>query len=161
MPPGTDSPGSALPPSPGRSCPPPPPAPVPEAVPVLSVVVHGRGPPARPAAAPHDARPVVRVALQVPRHRGLLAPHLVVGLAEAAVRLVQGAEFRDGVVICGDTTRRDRASHVLLVAAETRSLGALPPQGPSPGPPRGGCEPELVVFGFLAQWELAPAQAPC
>lgn len=77
------------------------PSPEPEAFTVLFVILQGR-PPAGPTVASHDTRPVVRIALQVPRHRELLVPHLVVGLAEIAVVLMQGAEFRDGVVICGD-----------------------------------------------------------
>lgn len=90
-----------------------PPSPVPEALPILLVILHGRGPPAGPAAASHDPGPVVRIALQVPGHRELLASHLVVGLAEIAVVLMQGAELGDGVVICRDKTRHDRAFYVL------------------------------------------------
>lgn len=77
-------------------------APVPEALPTLFVTLRGRGPPAGPAAASRDPGPVVRIALQVPRHRELLVPHLTVRLAETAVLLMQRAEFRDGVVICKD-----------------------------------------------------------
>lgn len=114
------------------------PSPEPEAVPVLPVVLHGRGPPARPTAASHDARPVVGIALQVPGHGELLAPHLVVGLAETAVLLVQGAEFRDGVVICRDEMKQDSVLRAAQAGplARVRPRASGTPPGAQPRPSR-------------------------
>lgn len=156
---------------PPRPAPARPPSPGPEAPSVLSAVVHGRGPPARPAAASHDARPVVAAALQVPGHGELMAPQLVVSPAEAAALLVQRAQLRDGGVICGDRTGHDRASCAFggvgtpaMARAQARCLYEAPPEGPGPvcvcG---GGAEPVVCApaRGVLSgHWPRLDAHSP-
>lgn len=58
----------------------------------------------------------------------------MVRLAEIAVFLVQGAEFRDGVVICKDKTRHDTAFYGLsrkgpLLRADSRGSEILSLKG--------------------------------
>lgn len=80
----------------------------------------------------------------------------MVRLAEIAVFLMQGAEFRDGVVICEDRTElsmdsagREAWSGLTLEALRNSSSGASVL-------PREAGRPTLMVFVFLAWQELAP-----